>query len=594
MRQFNNLSTWREETVVVKGKECFDLNFRDTTPNMFVIQNPNNAELFISISKIPTSKNYEFKVGKNCTDTLGRPTPTNRIYILNNADIDATIKVFSVMDTFDMNILKNFAVSLDSGEMQMDGVVKGFDSDVSLPAGNNFMGYVGLSDSERQSFADMITSLSNIKTDTNNMLAIKNNVVNTWDCVNKITNMLKGTFSPSSGEVDNVAEIIKKIIDFPTLSEYLYSKELAGSCDFAADIPDVETVGGYVSDTMENLTHLPTSSNINVYIGGGNNDLVGILLDSAGHEVKIYPRNHVVDGVTKYGIYVTYWTDRTIYLDKDEPIATLGEIVTAVNNTNVWGSIPTVKSFKLAMGFTRKQNGISSSYLENYYAKLDTDNFLGRFSATGLGDYDGTYEVSVINKTTHEYGGKTFYGVKFRFRNVSTTYSVDVDYFESGGSDINAIEYGCIYNLKDILSWTGKALYYAIKGNTSSISIGDSEFFNVFGAAIPVYSHKGILAQLLNKVKIPTIAGLYEINSPISFRNKKSTYTEPIKIADCIKFIENVGTVDLTVDVYYAWGNYCTFNIPAGGKIENVDMPIYNVTIKGIGGKCNVLGGLYG
>ena len=81
MKQFNNLSTWREETVVVKGKECFDLNFRDTTPNMFVIQNPNNAELFVSISKIPTSKNYEFKIGKNCTDTLGRPTPTNRIYI---------------------------------------------------------------------------------------------------------------------------------------------------------------------------------------------------------------------------------------------------------------------------------------------------------------------------------------------------------------------------------------------------------------------------------------------------------------------------------------------------------------------------------
>ena len=62
LRQFNNISSWRQHVLTIEPHEVYTLNFRDTLPNIFVLHNPNMSTLKIGISSIPRSDAYEFKI----------------------------------------------------------------------------------------------------------------------------------------------------------------------------------------------------------------------------------------------------------------------------------------------------------------------------------------------------------------------------------------------------------------------------------------------------------------------------------------------------------------------------------------------------
>lgn len=142
IRQFNDLSSWRTDTVVLPGGEVTTLDFLDTKPNMFVISNPNDATLKVSIGSVPRDDSYEFYVSKNTNRILGRPTPTGKIYILNTSGVEVTVLVFSIFDEFDINILNEANVSIEGANVSTDGIVKGFKSGVSIPSGTNTIGKV--------------------------------------------------------------------------------------------------------------------------------------------------------------------------------------------------------------------------------------------------------------------------------------------------------------------------------------------------------------------------------------------------------------------------------------------------------------------
>lgn len=145
LTQFNS-STWREDNISIESGEVFDLNFIDTKPNMFYVQNPNNDELKISISSIPNKKSYEFVVHSNSCEPIGRPTGTGHLYILNTGTTSAKVKVYSIADKFDMNILKNFVVSLSGVTVEAQQEIK-FAEGVALPSGTNNIGVVSLKES---------------------------------------------------------------------------------------------------------------------------------------------------------------------------------------------------------------------------------------------------------------------------------------------------------------------------------------------------------------------------------------------------------------------------------------------------------------
>ena len=139
-----NAIPWSHQEVKVSGNGLTTVYFDSSKPNMFMLQNPNNTTIHIGLSRIPTDKNYEFKIDANTSATFGRPVPSDVLYILNKGNADAVVSLFSIYDKFDMAILQTLNVDLSKSPM-FDGIINGFGNGVSLPSGSNKIGNVGLS-----------------------------------------------------------------------------------------------------------------------------------------------------------------------------------------------------------------------------------------------------------------------------------------------------------------------------------------------------------------------------------------------------------------------------------------------------------------
>ena len=172
LRQFNTSGyIWETNNISIEGGEVKEISLDNSKPNMFVLQNANPVDINISLSHIPTLYNYEFQVKANTTDTFGRPSSTTKVYLFNTGSVTANVKLFSVNDTFDMNILKNTNVNIDGATVTVEdnGVIKGFQAGVSLPSGNNKIGKVGLEDSISDTLTQINTNLNTHKTTTANI-----------------------------------------------------------------------------------------------------------------------------------------------------------------------------------------------------------------------------------------------------------------------------------------------------------------------------------------------------------------------------------------------------------------------------------------
>ena len=172
LRQFNTSGyIWETNNISIEGGEVKEISLDNSKPNMFVLQNANPVDINISLSHIPTLYNYEFQVKANTTDTFGRPSSTTKVYLFNTGSVTANVKLFSVNDTFDMNILKNTNVNIDGATVTVEdnGVIKGFQAGVSLPSGTNTIGKVGLESTVNNAINQINTNLSTQKTNTENI-----------------------------------------------------------------------------------------------------------------------------------------------------------------------------------------------------------------------------------------------------------------------------------------------------------------------------------------------------------------------------------------------------------------------------------------
>lgn len=133
LRQFREYSTWRKHDIVIDPHEVYALNFTDSMPNIFVVNNPNTATLKIGISSIPRVDSYEFKVEYNTTETFGRPFGSAVIYILNDSSVPVKIGLFSIEKDFDPALLKNMNVSLAGYTLEASSTIDGIKEGVMLP-----------------------------------------------------------------------------------------------------------------------------------------------------------------------------------------------------------------------------------------------------------------------------------------------------------------------------------------------------------------------------------------------------------------------------------------------------------------------------
>ena len=287
MSQFRNAQnqvSWRYQKVDVSGYGLKTIHFMDTTPNLFMIQNPTGATLHIGITNIPTETSYEFKVNPNSTKTFGRPIAADELFIYNITNADISISLFSVYDRFDLSLLADTSVSLDesiAAEIKGDGIIKGFSAGVSLPAGTKHIGDVSLSDAlpagtnhigsvsldgsssisaeldsaTKTNIADTAASTDQIETYTGQIksdtIGIKNNITG---CYENLQDML-GCFNDTYSGTNILALILAKLGEIstataaPTLAETIadtifYQKENVTS---AQTMVFTETVIGSVT-----------------------------------------------------------------------------------------------------------------------------------------------------------------------------------------------------------------------------------------------------------------------------------------------------------------------------------------------------------
>lgn len=174
LKDYKDMSSWRIHDIVIQANEVYELDLVDTLPNQFVLQNSNDERLLIGISKMPTENNYEYEITKNTTRAFGRPTRTNKLYILNTGGVDVTVKVFSVFKEFDIACLTGNNVSIEHAEISTTGIVNGFKSGVELPSGDNHIGGVNVNN-----FSDLSTTIEDILSDSDASMQeyLKNNIV---------------------------------------------------------------------------------------------------------------------------------------------------------------------------------------------------------------------------------------------------------------------------------------------------------------------------------------------------------------------------------------------------------------------------------
>lgn len=165
LRQFENSNAWEKKTVTISPHAVETINYKDSTPNIFVVQNSNDAVLKISIDSIPRSDSYEFKVETNTTESIGRPTTTRYLYILNDSSINAKITVFSMKGNFDPAILKNFNIILNDLKVTVASEIGGVAAGVTLPTQDRYTGQIdGKLTAINQVTLNNLTKLPDIKT----------------------------------------------------------------------------------------------------------------------------------------------------------------------------------------------------------------------------------------------------------------------------------------------------------------------------------------------------------------------------------------------------------------------------------------------
>ena len=131
--------TWRQQFVEIPPNSVKDVFFLDSKPNAFFITNNNDTDIYIGITSTPTAERFDKKLSRFDSDTFGRPTPTNRIYVYNPSDMTINITLYSASDMFDMNLLKNFKVEIQGSvlnQIKYDGIINGVKAGFLMPVKN--------------------------------------------------------------------------------------------------------------------------------------------------------------------------------------------------------------------------------------------------------------------------------------------------------------------------------------------------------------------------------------------------------------------------------------------------------------------------
>lgn len=258
LKQFNHMSSWRQDEITIAPHETYTLTFRDTTPNVFIVNNPNEAVLKISIGALPRTDSFEFKVEYNSVETIGQPHGTAYLYLLNDTDREAKVKVFSIETIFNPEILKNMNVTLEGYNIITNTEISGFKEGASLPSGTNNIGKVEMSNNEWTSakIEEFLNAVKNVKINTEGAsFDMSGTTIETaWtetDVLN-VLNKLQALVEKENVESWTVSDVsfLKEYIDTLCGYELLTSTNTTGINTVVKDVQDKLTAGKLSSKVL--------------------------------------------------------------------------------------------------------------------------------------------------------------------------------------------------------------------------------------------------------------------------------------------------------------------------------------------------------
>ena len=117
------------------------IDYLDTKPNYFRVQNRGTTEIYCSTNNMPTTKHYDFAVAGKKMKMFAEPYNRTRLYIFNPSGSDVEVAVLSFQAEFEPLTLALSEIEIEvPSSIETSSVINSFNA--SLPTGNNKIGKV--------------------------------------------------------------------------------------------------------------------------------------------------------------------------------------------------------------------------------------------------------------------------------------------------------------------------------------------------------------------------------------------------------------------------------------------------------------------
>ena len=146
------------------------IDYLDTKPNYFRVQNRGTTEIYCSTNNMPTTKHYDFAVAGKKMKMFAEPYNRTRLYIFNPSGSDVEVAVLSFQAEFEPLTLALSEIEVEMPkEFETSMAITSFNA--PLPTGNNKIGKVEVTN------GPAVADVTSIKTNTNNILSMLTNLM---------------------------------------------------------------------------------------------------------------------------------------------------------------------------------------------------------------------------------------------------------------------------------------------------------------------------------------------------------------------------------------------------------------------------------
>ena len=172
-----SFSSMRKDQVKVPAYGYATIQYADSFPNYFRVQNAGKAKVLCGTAVIPSPGRYDFQAPPEGLQMYAEPNKRSRLYLYNPSGTACECTVLAFEAPFDPLALAlgGMEVRINTEGLSISTEITAFDSPLpagsnkignvgvtgSLPAGTNEIGVVGLNAASLQKLSDIISTLIN-------------------------------------------------------------------------------------------------------------------------------------------------------------------------------------------------------------------------------------------------------------------------------------------------------------------------------------------------------------------------------------------------------------------------------------------------